>query len=417
VIIKKLVLLSILGLLAACGQSPMMTSPYYSQQGQDPYGNAYATAGDPNQPGSAYGAVDPNAGYGFASTGTDPNAYGASQNYDPNAYADPNAYNSNSALPPDVAAGNAAYAVPPATNPAQAPIKAAQPNPEPTPVPIPAQLKDSTAELKVLTYNVWGLPSLLGTDRKARFERLGQTLNDYDIVTLQETFSNDIEVLRKSTRFPYHLRWNNTGLRMGSGLYVLSKYPIIRNEFRQFGNCTVADCLARKGVLFTRIDHPTMGAIDVYTTHYQAEDKAVAQKVRIEEDNKVLQEFISQNNSPYPTIITGDFNSVPDFPEYNDLNRRLPNLLDAWRDAHPTEPGYTSDPSNLYKAGKDQGTRLDYIFVLKQNTYKTTIQEAKLTHNKPVEGYFLSDHFGVSAQIKFETLYSTELQNHPSSKS
>lgn len=419
VIIKKLVLLGLLGLLTACGQSPMMTSPYYGQQGSDPYGNAYATTGQPNQPGGAYGSIDPNAGYGFANT--DPNAYGANAAY-PNSQYDPNAYNSttypdpNTALPPDVAAGNVSYPLPEVNNQPKTPTNTAnQPAPEATPVPIPAQLKDASAELKVLTLNVWGLPSLLGKDRKARFERLGQTLNDYDIVTLQETFSNDIEILRKSTRFPYHLRWNNTGLRMGSGLYVLSKYPIIRNDFRQFGNCTVADCLARKGVLFTRIDHPTLGAVDVYTTHYQAEAKPVAEKIRIEEDNKVMQEFVGQNNSPYPTIITGDFNSKPDFPEYLDLNRRLP-LIDTWRTANGNAPGYTSDPSNLYKAGKEQGARIDYIFVLKQNTYKTSVQEVQVTHNKPVEGFFLSDHFGVSAKIKFETLYSTELKNHSSSK-
>lgn len=410
VIIKKLVLLGLLGLLTACGQSPMMTSPYYGQQGSDPYGNAYATTGQPNQysqPGAAYGS-DPNAAYGFANT--DPNAYGSNTTY-PNTQYDP-----NSALPPDVMAGNTSYPLPEVNNQPKTPAAIThQPNPDPTPVPIPAQLKDASAEVKVLTLNVWGLPSLLGKDRKARFDRLGQTLNDYDIVTLQETFSNDIEILRKSTRFPYHMRWNNTGLRMGSGLYVLSKYPIIRNDFRQFGNCTVADCLARKGVLFTRIDHPVLGAVDVYTTHYQAEAKPVAEKIRIEEDNKVMQEFVSQNNSPYPTIITGDFNGKPDFPEYLDLNRRLP-LIDTWRTANPNQPGYTSDPSNLYKAGKEQGARIDYIFVLKQNTYKTTVQEVQVTHNKPVEGFFISDHFGVSAKLKFETLYSTELKNHSSSK-
>lgn len=420
VIIKKLVLLGLLGLLTACGQSPMMTGAYYGQQGTNPYGNAFTTAGQPSQPGGAYyGSNDPSAGYGF--TSTDPNAFGGNSaypntQYDPNAYGTPATYPEvNNTLPPDVVAGNASYPInDPITQP-KTPNTTNPPTPIATPVPIPAQLKDASAELKVLTLNVWGLPSLLGKDRKARFDRLGQTLNDYDIVTLQETFSNDIEVLRKSTRFPYHLRWNNTGLRMGSGLYVLSKYPIIRNDFRQFDNCTVADCLARKGVLFTRIDHPTLGAVDVYTTHYQAEAKPVAERIRIEEGNKVMQEFVSQNNSPYPTIITGDFNFKPDFPEYQDLNRRMP-LIDTWRTANGEAPGYTSDPSNLYKAGKEQGARIDYIFVLKQNTYKTSVQEVKITHNQPVEGFFLSDHFGVAAKIKFETLYSTELKNHSSSK-
>lgn len=410
-IIKKIVVWGLLGLLTACGHSPLASQTFYAQQ-QALYGAPLDSQNPYSQPGSAY---DNRNSFGFASAGNpllnnNPLPFDNTANNYPDPYS-----NSNLALPPDVANGNSSYPLPPEESRATQPHPVATPQPMATAVPIPAQMKDSSGELKILTLNVWGLPGPLAKDRKARFERLGQTLLEYDIVTLQETFSSDIEVLRQSTRFPYHLRWNNSGLRLGSGLYVLSKYPILRHDFRQFGNCTVADCLARKGVLFTRIDHPSLGAVDVYTTHYQAENKPVAEKIRIQDNNKVMQEFIAQNNSPYPTIVTGDFNFWPDYPEYQDLNRRLP-LIDVWRSVNPNHPGNTSDPSNLYQQGKSQGQRLDYIFVLKQNTYQTTLLNAQLTHNQPVEGYFLSDHFGVSAHLKFETRYSTELRNHPSQR-
>jgi endonuclease/exonuclease/phosphatase family metal-dependent hydrolase len=402
VLIKKLISTTLLALLSACGQSPPAAGAFYNPMGVSaPQNMDYAML---SQPGNAY-----NNSYD--------NSFNSSYGPASGAYPIPETaptFNSNDrfASTPPTAWPSAAPSALPAVAPKATPPSAA---PTTAPVPIPAQLKDATGELKILSYNVWGLPSLLGTDRKARFARLGQTLAGYDVVTLQETFSDDIDVLRQSTRYPYHLRWNNRGLRQGSGLYVLSRYPILRNEFKAFGNCTQADCLANKGVLFTRIDHPELGAIDIYTTHYQAEQNATAERIRIEEDNKVMQEFIAQNNSPYPTILTGDFNMQPDFPEYQDLTRRLP-LTDVWRALRPTEPGHTSDPTNLYKKSDAQGKRIDYIFVLNQNTYKTTPLATEVTHNKPVEGYFLSDHFGVSAHLKFETLYSSELRNHPSQR-
>lgn len=407
VIIKKFIVGGFLGFLTACG-SPSPFGPQAFSALPQAYGppQAYGFAAQNlySQPGSAYDNSF------FASTESYP-AQNSTIPFDQNN--ETQTYSTSTPhlpLPSDIPSGSN-----PSSQNFASPPTTATPLPTASAVPIPVQLKDSTGELKILTLNVWGLPGPLVKDRKARFQRLGQTLQGYDIVTLQETFSNDIEILRQSTRFPYHLRWNNSGLRLGSGLYVLSKYPILRHEFRLFGNCTVADCLARKGVLFTRIDHPSLGAVDIYTTHYQAENIPVAEKIRIEENNRVMQEFIAQNNSPYPTILTGDFNFWPDYPEYQDLNRRLP-LIDVWRSLYPDQPGYTSDPANPYKKGQSQAERLDYIFVLKQNTYQTTLLNAQITHNQPVEGYFLSDHFGVSAHLRFETRYSTELRNHPNQK-
>lgn len=255
--------------------------------------------------------------------------------------------------------------------------------------------------LHILTYNVWGLPGFLGTDRKERFARLGPTLAPYDVVTLQETFSDDIKVLKKNSAFPYHHRHNNGGLlRIGSGLYTLSKYPIIKTGFKAFNNCTVADCMARKGVLFSRIQHPTLGPIDVYNTHYQAEGNPVAEKIRVTVDNRVMQEFIHENHSDNPTVLTGDYNFTPDRPEYNDIMRRLP-LIDVFRTLHPADPGYTSDGINNENKDSKHQSRLDYIFVRKSDQYKVDLLASTLTHNQKVDNYMLSDHFGVQAKLKF----------------
>ncbi len=49
------------------------------------------------------------------------------------------------------------------------------------------------------------------------------------------------------------------------------------------------NCLAHKGILFTRIQHPKLGPIDVYNTHFQSRPHADARALRIAVlDSKVL---------------------------------------------------------------------------------------------------------------------------------
>jgi len=267
-----------------------------------------------------------------------------------------------------------------------------------------------SGEISILTYNVWGMPGPLAQDRRARLQRLGETLSAYDIVTLQEAFSDDIRHLESHPEFPFQIRHDNRGLvRAGSGLYILSKHEILKADYRPFSNCTQGDCLARKGVLWVRIEHPTIGLMDIYTTHYQSQTSTVAADIREKEDNRVLQEFVHQNNAAFPVLITGDFNLLPDQREYRDLMRRLP-LIDLYRNAHPDNPGMTFDPlRNPYARGGTPG-RIDYIFLLKGNAYEATPLACHLTHEEEQQGYYLSDHFGVTARIYFRQAGPAKVQ-------
>ena len=358
-------------------QNPYLGDPGLVQAGsyaqntyqESSYGNTY----------SNYEASESSSGYGF------------------NAIPDAGDY-----LP------EVSYQASPSASPQspEAPLASTTPVIDKAPEPIPASTFSSVSdELNILTLNVWGLPGPLVEARTERLERLGAQLNAYDVVTLQETFSNDIEVLKQTTGFAYHSRNDNSSFyRLGSGLYTLSKYPIIKTDAMSFGRCTVADCLARKGVYFTRIDHPKIGPIDIYTTHYQAEDKETSREIRIEENNRVLQEIVHRNRSEYPVVITGDFNFIPDQAEYLDLMARLP-LVDSFRQLHPDQAGYTSHPDNPYKADKvgKSPKRLDYIFYLPKDNVNYELLESTVTLDSPVDGYVLSDHYGVEAKIRIQT--------------
>jgi len=350
------------------------------------YAGAYDGTGYAADSG-AYSAYPADSGTGFASAGA-----GFASEPGPDMAAYPPQQAAYGAASTDAGQGNEIFPVP-----AFSALPAA---PAPTPLPALSQA-EVNSELSVLTYNVWGLPGPLGTDRKARFERLGPTLNAYDVVTLQETFSDEIEVLKHSTGFAHHVRHNNGSFpRIGSGLYTLSKYPVIHTDYQAFGRCTAADCMARKGVLLTRIQHPKIGMVDIYTTHYQAEGTPAAQKIRLEDNNQVFNELIQRNHSPYPVILTGDFNFTPDQLAYRALVERL-GLVDLYPTLHPGDPGYTIHPNNPYKAG-GTAKRLDYIFYLPKPGIQFTPLEAQVLYQEPVDGYVLSDHYGVSARFKLE---------------
>lgn len=256
------------------------------------------------------------------------------------------------------------------------------------------QAKDSST-LRILNLNVWGLPGVIGTDVKARMKIIANSLNPYDIVLLQETFDVETEALPKLSGFPYTYHHQNAGaLKINSGLMILSKYPIVKTVFKAFKHCIITDCLARKGVLLARLKHPTLGFVDTYNTHYQSWGRyKEAVHVRQTYDHQALIDLITFHSKGYPTIIAGDFNMKAELEEYQNLMGRLP-LIDSYKLANPNKKGFTFASFRHLK-------RIDYIFILKNSLFNINILDSHISHNKPVNGYYPSDHMGIDTTVKF----------------
>jgi len=91
--------------------------------------------------------------------------------------------------------------------------------------------------LKLVTYNIWGLPSWMTGARSGRYPRIARELErlDPDVILLQEAWTAKA---RKSAPAYGHWSiarpaWQHTFFQQ-SGLMTLSRFPIIGGQFYPF---------------------------------------------------------------------------------------------------------------------------------------------------------------------------------------
>lgn len=108
-------------------------------------------------------------------------------------------------------------------------------------------------------------------------------------------------------------------------------------------------------------------------------------------------------------VVAGDFDATPDAASVRfwtgrqSLGGMSVYYQDAWSAVHPVEPGHTFTPKNPLRsdAWKPRpGRRIDYILV-RCGTHGATLDIAacELAFDRPREGVWASDHFGVFADL------------------
>ncbi|KAF9410898.1 phospholipase C type enzyme, partial [Podila epigama] len=299
-----------------------------------------------------------------------------------------------------------------------------------------------STELSVLTLNCWGL-KFVAKDREERLGAIGRYLADsslgYDIVGLQEVWVYDDFLRIKDLvreNLPYAKHWYSGAL--GSGLVILSKYPIVSSTMRRFAlngdpfKFFHGDWYVGKCFVSAVIAHPTCGEIEVFNTHLHAGydpvgtvDRYLGCRVgEAWEMSSVIKAATSQGRH---VISLGDYNSAPNSLVIN-LITKQGGLTDSWAKLHPapTNPipsgltpeegvsimGVTCDtPLNSWSkhtwlnhhTNDPIGERLDYIFY--RETPELTLAHVKVAVMEKITGIGktnagsknYSDHFGVNA--------------------
>jgi len=299
--------------------------------------------------------------------------------------------------------------------------------------PVSAAQKGKTFTLRVLSYNVNDLPWPLRKKSKAAMKFIGRDLarrradgTAPDIVLLQEAFTDRSKKLVKLAGYPHvqrgpgrrkaqgslaaeqrpakiQMRAASRGVEsdkyVSSGLYVLSKYPIVGSAFELFGeSCSGNDCKANKAILLVRIQLPGMTKpLDVLTSHMDANVKreASAKKRRKahRKQTEIVKAFIDRFNGARSALFAGDLN-IKDAARYKYFVQRL-GVVNAGEVCVANQKkcrlGTHATPDSLWRKTNDhhfivQGSDFDIAPVFMERNY-----------DQRVKGKRLSDHLGFEA--------------------
>ncbi len=247
---------------------------------------------------------------------------------------------------------------------------------------------------KVLCWNVHDL-LLVSGPRKTRMASIAEAIKrrDPDVVVLQEAFvRSDRKAIQsglKGTRLAHSIYFRS-GL-VGSGLFVLSAYPIEKAEFHRFTRNGKwykpwhGDWWAGKGGSHTRLAIGTNGAgIDVYNCHMHAQySRPLEYRADRTKQLEEFRKFIDRTRKPREgAIIAGDFNCRISDPEFGAL-KGLVNVEETLTETNG----------------------IDHIFFVsgKMGRYSAGGREImKITTKHKGNEIEVSDHFGYLAEIGWE---------------
>lgn len=310
--------------------------------------------------------------------------------------------------------------------------------------PVPARAQAFDGSLSVLTYNVKGLPWPVALGRPAALKAIGMRLRALreegkapHVVVLQEAFTPEAQAMGVAAGYRYAVsglgrdetasspadlafasgaHWwkgETEGKYVGSGLRVLSDYPIIAVWRMAFSTCAGFDCLANKGALLVTLAIPgAPSPVDVLTTHLNSraashvdDDRSIqAYRRQVSE----LTAFLHRNHdSRFPLIAAGDFNVGSAAPRWASLLGSVRRqwsvgapVHDALRDFHRQGGALGADAAYSLKRARD------WQFYADGSHGALTLAGIEVPFGRDRSGNMLSDHVGYVACFRLDATSS-----------
>jgi endonuclease/exonuclease/phosphatase family metal-dependent hydrolase len=193
-----------------------------------------------------------------------------------------------------------------------------------------ASIAASSGSFRALTYNVAGLPELLSrSEPSVNTPIIGERLNGYDLVLLQETWQtpdpNPVaplrcyhEMLVETSQHPYKSPSapqpfgddpRRPSALLADGLNVFAKLPLGQTLRQPWSTCvdTFNDCSALKGFSMTPMQLAPDVTVHVYNLHMEAGWSAQDDQARVAAIDQLI-EFIDLRSRGEALIVGGDFN-------------------------------------------------------------------------------------------------------------
>ena len=266
-------------------------------------------------------------------------------------------------------------------------------------------LNESPDTFNILTYNVWQTPYVSSANETRLFE-LPKVLKNYDVILFQELFyssrGNMLAIM--ASEYPYQSAFvtNNDSNMFDGGIKTISRYPILEEKQWVFNQCTGADCVADKGIMYTKIDKHGH-KIHIFNTHLSSTNSIKAKQLRLQQFSKLREVVITLQIPEDETIIfAGDLNvdklNQPD--EYQNMLR----ILDVEEPTYASSLASFNPKLNLFNSYSEI-EHLDYILI--SNNHKKPLSNINRTkvlrsHIDALWGYWdLSDHFPIYATLNY----------------
>lgn len=222
-------------------------------------------------------------------------------------------------------------------------------------LPLPAPPNDN--QLSILTLNVWGL-NYISKSRIPRIKAIASHLASssaphYDFVCLQEIWyeSKDWRFLKQalSSRYP-HSKFFYSGA-FGSGLAILSRWHILETRTHPYSlngqpiHVQHGDWFVGKACGCVTINHPKLGLVDVWNTHFVAaggEDGPEYKRAhRITQAYELATNCRNSASRGRHVVCVGDLNSTPPSLVIG-LLKNVGGMYDSFLDSHPELPEHAT---------------------------------------------------------------------------
>jgi endonuclease/exonuclease/phosphatase family metal-dependent hydrolase len=264
-------------------------------------------------------------------------------------------------------------------------------------------------DIRVLTLNIWNRLGPWDERLVAIREILAQ--ESPDIIGLQEVITTPHgDALHQGKAvaegFGYEVAFGAShGEGFSFGNAVLSRWPILSSEVFALPG---GDESEPRTLLRVEVDAPC-GRLAFGVTHlaWRFHEGAIrqAQAIAVAAHMKERR----RQGAP-PAILVGDFNAGPDADEVRYLKglttlgqARCVYFADAFEVAGNGSHGATFSKANPFAATlREPDRRIDYVFVERFNDdVRGEPIDARVCFDRPVNGYYPSDHFGVIATLRY----------------
>lgn len=314
---------------------------------------------------------------------------------------------------------------------------------------LPAAVGDLPADagLSVLTYNVEGLPWPIRSGREdalggiaMRLRLLRSSGRQPHVVLLQEAFTDAARRIGADAGYRYishgpeadaageapasardrafhdeRSLWKGerSGKLLGSGLEILSDYPILAVHRQPFPAhaCAGYDCIANKGMVMAIVAVPgqptPVAMVNVHLNARRASGVSRARSLYAYREQVDAIDAFLRRHAPegMPLIVAGDFNIGQDRDRRAYVDVRLGHWWartggDAFRLCADAVAGcrdtMSADAFSSFRRGKDRQ------FVASGGSTMVTIDRIAVPFGRESDGGMLSDHIGYAAYYRFE---------------